>query len=231
MEVLFGLGHKLGYTEQDLLNKRQEEKETIEKEKQRKRNMKIAIIGTPIMLIAFILINFVLPHLKYNKAIGLRDTGDYARAIAMFAELGDYKDSEDKLLETLKESDIDIKSTVSVGQKHTVGLKADGTVVAVGRNTDGQCDVQDWQDIVAVSAGANHTAGLKADGTVVAVGRNGFSQCDVQDWQDIVAVSAGQQHTVGLKADGTVVAVGSNDLGQCDVQDWIDIKVVERRHL
>ena len=30
MEVLFGLGHKLGYTEQDLLNKRQEEKEACE---------------------------------------------------------------------------------------------------------------------------------------------------------------------------------------------------------
>lgn len=27
MEVLFGLAHKLGYTEQDLLNKRQEKKE------------------------------------------------------------------------------------------------------------------------------------------------------------------------------------------------------------
>ncbi len=27
MEVLFGLGHKLGYTEQNLLNKCQEEKE------------------------------------------------------------------------------------------------------------------------------------------------------------------------------------------------------------
>ena len=27
MEVLFGLGHKLGYTEQDLRNKRQEKKE------------------------------------------------------------------------------------------------------------------------------------------------------------------------------------------------------------
>ena len=30
MEDLFGLGHKLGYTEQDLLNKRQEKKEARE---------------------------------------------------------------------------------------------------------------------------------------------------------------------------------------------------------
>ena len=30
MEVLFGLAHKLGYTEQDLLNKHQEKKEARE---------------------------------------------------------------------------------------------------------------------------------------------------------------------------------------------------------
>ena len=33
---------------------------------------------------------------------------------------------------------------VAAGQEHTVGLKADGTVVAVGNNEDGQCDVGDW---------------------------------------------------------------------------------------
>ena len=30
---------------------------------------------------------------------------------------------------------------------HTVGLKADGTVVAVGRNYEGQCDTESWRDI------------------------------------------------------------------------------------
>lgn len=28
-----------------------------------------------------------------------------------------------------------------------VGLKADGTIVAVGENSDGQCDVGDWTNI------------------------------------------------------------------------------------
>ena len=42
---------------------------------------------------------------------------------------------------------------VSAGGDHTVGLKSDGTVVAVGDNDDGQCEVADWTDIVAVSAG------------------------------------------------------------------------------
>ena len=68
---------------------------------------------------------------------------------------------------------------------HTVGLKADGTVVAVGNNDYGQCDVSDWTNIVAVSAGVYHTVGLKADGTVVAVGYNKYGQCDVSYWTDI----------------------------------------------
>ena len=53
---------------------------------------------------------------------------------------------------------------------HTVGLKSDGTVVAVGNNIDGQLNVGSWTDIVQVAAGRYHTVGLKSDGTVVAVG-------------------------------------------------------------
>jgi alpha-tubulin suppressor-like RCC1 family protein len=33
---------------------------------------------------------------------------------------------------------------VSAGIYHTVGLKADGTVVAVGSNDAGQCNVGGW---------------------------------------------------------------------------------------
>lgn len=33
---------------------------------------------------------------------------------------------------------------VTAGYYHTVGLKSDGSVVAVGLNTDGECDVEAW---------------------------------------------------------------------------------------
>ena len=59
---------------------------------------------------------------------------------------------------------------VAAGGYHTVGLKDDGTVVAVGHNDSGQCDVGGWTDITQVAAGGYHTVGLKADGTVLAVG-------------------------------------------------------------
>ena len=122
------------------------------------------------------------------------------------------------------------RETISTGLVHTVGLKTDGTVTAVGSNAHGQCDVYYLTviaaDIVAVSAGGNHTVGLKADGTVVSVGHNNSGQRNTFSWKDIAAVSAGESHTVGLKTDGTVVAVGNNDDGQCEVDDWTDIIAV-----
>jgi hypothetical protein len=57
-----------------------------------------------------------------------------------------------------------------------VGLKSDGTVVAVGDNSSGQCDIEGWMDITQVAAGTQHTVGLKADGTVVAAGGTVFDE-------------------------------------------------------
>ena len=74
---------------------------------------------------------------------------------------------------------------LAAGKYHTVGLKRDGSVVAVGKNDEGQCNVSGWTDIVAVAAGSGHTVGLKRDGSVVAVGVNGFCQCNVSDWTNI----------------------------------------------
>ncbi|MCI6434583.1 MAG: TIR domain-containing protein [Clostridiales bacterium] len=115
------------------------------------------------------------------------------------------------------------QNMIGASGRFTVGLKADGTVVATGDNAYGACNVSGWKDIVAISAGSDYTVGLKADGTVVAVGWNEYGQCDVSGWKDIVAISAESFCTVGLKADGTVVAVGDNGFGRCDVSGWKDI--------
>ena len=117
-------------------------------------------------------------------------------------------------------------SMVVCGSARTIGFRVDGTVLACGKNDDGQCNVSGWKDIVAVAAGNAHTVGLKSDGTVVACGQNASGQCDVSGWKDIVAVAAGGAYTVGLRSDGTVVACGYNEYGQCDVFEWTDIVAV-----
>ena len=116
--------------------------------------------------------------------------------------------------------------SIAAGGYHTVGLKEDGTVLAVGNNDSGQCNVEHWKDIVSISAGNCHTIGLKNDGKVVACGNNYYGQCNIIKWENIVAISAGKDHTVGLKEDGTVVAVGNNVFGQCDVSKWRDIVAI-----
>jgi TPR repeat protein/alpha-tubulin suppressor-like RCC1 family protein len=123
---------------------------------------------------------------------------------------------------------------VSASVKHTVGLKSNGTVVAVGDKDYGKCDTQDWRDIIAVAVGINHTVGLKKDGTVLAVGRSFMDWLcehkwgvqDVQGWRDIIAVAVGDEHIVGLRSNGTVIAIGNNYDGRCDTQDWRDIIAV-----
>ena len=71
---------------------------------------------------------------------------------------------------------------IAAGGGHIVGFKSDGTVVAIGDNNDGQCNVGNWTDIIQVAAGSLHTVGVKSDGTVVATGWNGAGQCDVGGW-------------------------------------------------
>ena len=110
---------------------------------------------------------------------------------------------------------------ISTRDRHTVGLRADGTVVATGCNDDGQCNVSGWRDIIAISAGYSHTIGLRADGTVVATGDTWNGEY-VSGWRDIIAISAGSRYTVGLRADGTVVATGFRECWS----DWRDIVVV-----
>ena len=125
----------------------------------------------------------------------------------------------DKLVSTKLES----KNMISAGREHSIALKIDGTVFATGLNNDGQCDVYNWQDILAVSAGARHSLGLKTDGTVVATGDNIGGCCDVSNWCDIIAISAGMNYSLGLKSNGTVVSIGRNNGGRCDTSKWNNI--------
>ena len=113
---------------------------------------------------------------------------------------------------------------VSGGAAHSLGLKSDGTVVAVGNmKDDNRCAVDAWMDIKQISAGLFHSVGLKSDGTVLTAGDDYHGQSSLSEWTDIVAVSAGYYHTVGLKSDGTVVAKGWNEYGQCNVSGLKDV--------
>lgn len=114
----------------------------------------------------------------------------------------------------------------TLGKGHVVGLRADGTVVAVGDNSFGQCNVEEWSDIIAISAGDYHTVGLKSDGTVITTqGEKDFPEtcAAMKNWTNITAVSAGYGYTLALKADGSVQAAGFDQDGQSDVSNWANV--------
>ena len=209
------------------------------------------VAAVAVIAIATILVvtKVIIPNGKYNDAVALMEAGNYQAAVSAFAELGGYKDSTQQMLaaadktgninfviEKYFNSGASIKNpdilaawqemnakTIDASGDTIVGVKNDGTVLAVGDDTYGQCDVSDWADIVSVALGPSHTVGLRSDGTVVAIGHNDFGQCNVDSWHDIVAISAGAYHTLGLQSNGTVVAVGNNGAAQCSVSGWTDI--------
>ncbi len=98
----------------------------------------------------------------------------------------------------------------AAGWAHSLGVKADGSIVAWGANHSGQCDVPPPNaDFVAVEAGGYHSIGLKADGSIVAWGTNGANQCNVPPPNaGFVTVAAGMHHNLGLRevwcGDGVV---------------------------
>lgn len=162
--------------------------------------------------------------IDYQRAQSYQESKQYYDAAVLFYSLQDFEDSKARSFTCWRI--LEAANPICSGGRHTVALKPDGTVIAVGMNEDGQCNVSGWKDMVAISAGGYHTVGLKADGTVMAVGYNSFGQSNVSDWTNIIAISAGREHTVGLRSDGTVVAVGKNDNGRCNVTGWTDIVAV-----
>ena len=119
---------------------------------------------------------------------------------------------------------------------HTVALKRDGTAVAVGDNSHGQCNVsgEEWTDLVAISAGDDHTVGLKADGTVVTTQKPKKPSdvgATIPDWENVVAISAGYKFTLALveelTSDGqvqyVVVGDGYDHDGQRNTESWPSI--------
>ena len=148
----------------------------------------------------------------------------------------------DEMKKELKSDVAAIKSwenitSISLGNyhslaRHAVGLMSDGTVISAGSNAFGECNTQDWQNVLAIYTGENFTMGLRANGTVYAIGDNTKGQCNVKDWRNIVAVAVGPSHAIGLRADGMLVASGDNSYGQCMVSPWSNIIAVStsRRH-
>eukprot|EP00438_Fugacium_kawagutii_P013631 Skav226742 [mRNA] locus=scaffold5056:58412:78202:+ [translate_table: standard] len=158
-------------------------------------------------------------RLETEKSSQIRDMSEKKkmtdRSVSLLA-----KYSEDPAMEA---SPFKLELAMAQGHFHTVLLRSDGSVVACGPNSEGQCEIptlDEGTSYTQVSAGNSHTVLLRSDGNVVACGANHSGQCDIPALEEgtwYIQVSAGDAHTVLLRSDGQAVACGKNWEGQCDI--------------
>jgi len=131
---------------------------------------------------------------------------------------------------------------VAAGENHSLFVKADGTLWAMGYNGDGELGngttvntnrpVSVASNVVGVAAGQYHSLLVKADGSLWAMGGNGSGQLGngttgdsslpVSVSSNVVAVAAGKYHSLFMKADGTLWAMGYNYYGQLGTGGNVD---------
>ena len=139
-----------------------------------------------------------------------------------YGSFGVYKDGT---VAVAGESDPEWMNIVQVGcgERHSLGLRADGTVLGNGVTRDNRREgVESWTNVVQLAAGSTHSLGLRSNGTVWHTGGTG-SQPEIDQWTDIVHVACGSFHSLGVKSDGTVIGAGSSSTGRLNVDQWTDI--------
>ena len=98
-----------------------------------------------------------------------------------------------------------------------------GIPLAWGVNTDGRCDTNGLEEIVAVAAGDDFTIYLKKNGTVVNKGTDDYNS--VTNWSDIVSIEGKGKLAAGLKSDGTLELAGDSNVlaNLAEVEGWTNI--------
>lgn len=114
-------------------------------------------------------------------------------------------------------------TAIAAGKSHSLGLRADGTVVAWGHNDKGQTDVPSGlAGVTAIAAGMAHNLALRSDGSVVAWGFSDVGQGSVPyGLPGVRAIAAGWWHSLALHEDGSVSAWGHPDSDQRHVPSWL----------
>jgi alpha-tubulin suppressor-like RCC1 family protein len=129
---------------------------------------------------------------------------------------------------------------VAAGGYHSLFLKSDGSLWAMGNNGDGELgdgttDNGNYNtslpeqimagNVTAIAAGANFSLFLKSDGSLWAMGDNGsgqlgdgtYNQTNLPEQivaSNVTTIAVGEYHSLFLKSNGSLWAMGNNGYGQ-----------------
>jgi len=125
--------------------------------------------------------------------------------------------------------------TIAGGEFHTLFIKSDGSLWAMGGNDEGQ--LGDGSDdnrtspvqirssgIISVAAGSKHSLYIEDNGSLWGMGSNDYGQLGIGSTIDqntsvhiaigVKAVAAGDRHTIFAKDDGSLWVMGADGKGQ-----------------
>ena len=124
----------------------------------------------------------------------------------------------------------------AAGKEHSLFLKSDGSLWAMGANTFGQLGDGSGVDqyapvmvvdsgVVTIAAGYNHSMFVKSDESLWGMGDNFYGQLGDRSFEDrfspvkivrigVAGVDAGELYSVFLKTNGSVWTMGSGELGR-----------------
>jgi alpha-tubulin suppressor-like RCC1 family protein len=127
-------------------------------------------------------------------------------------------------------------TAIAGGEWHSLFLKSNGSLWAMGRNNKGQLGDSTTtktnrpeqivtSGVTAIAAGIGHSIFLKSDGSLWVMGDNEYGQLGDGTYNNtnrperivasgVTTIAAGAYHTLFLKSDGSLWAMGNDDWGQ-----------------